>query len=562
MTAAVRRPAPARRPVARWALGLVAAAGLAACQRTGYDVVLLGGRIVDGTGNPWFYGDVAIRGDRIVRVTPAGMLQAVPARRRIDARDLVVAPGFIDIMDHSRQAALRGDGRMVSKITQGITTEIMGEGLSDGPVNDRTASRLGAGRGPHGFRGWLEAMQAHGVSVNVGSFVGATTVRTYAMGAAQRPPTPAELDTMRAVVRRAMVDGAFGVASALVYPPGSFASTDELIELARASAPYGGVYATHLRSEGNELLQAMDEALEIGQQAGVPVEIYHFKAAGAGNWDKIGSAIAKLDSARAAGQDVGADMYPYAAAQTALAACLPPWASADGRLLERLDDSSARARIHEEMLDDAAPDENLCRLATPAGAFVAGLTRGEDRRFDGLRLSEIAQREGKDWANVVIDLVWRERHGLRGVFFLASDEAVALELRQPWIKFGTDAVALDPDSARGVVHPRAYGTYPRVLGKYVREERVLQLEDAVRKMTSAAAARLSITDRGLLRVGMYADIVVFDPETVADDATYAMPHRAAIGVRYVLVNGTEVVRNGEPTGAKPGRIVHGPGWRP
>jgi len=448
----------------------------------------------------------------------------------------------------------------VSKLTQGVTTEIMGEGLSDAPVNDRTASQLGAGRGPHGFRRWLEAMRAHGLSVNVGSFVGATTVRRYAMGGAARPPTPAELDTMRAVVRRSMADGAFGVASALVYPPGSFASTAELIELARASAPFGGVYATHLRSEGNRLLEALDEALEIGQRAGVPVEIYHLKAAGRSNWHKAVLAVAKIDSARAAGQDVGADMYPYTAASTALSECLPPWASADQRLLENLEDPAVRARIHGEMLDQSAPDENLCRLATPPGAIVSGLARDDDRTFDGLPLSEIAQRERTDWANVVIDLVGRERQGMRGVFFLASDEAVALEMQQPWIKFGTDAVAIDPDSAHGIVHPRVYGTYPRVLGRYVRDEHLLSLEDAVRKMTSAVAARLSISDRGLLREGMHADIAVFDAETVADSAAYATPHRESVGMRYVLVNGVEVVRNGAPTGAKPGQIVRGPGW--
>jgi len=360
-------------------------------------------------------------------------------------------------------------------------------------------------------------------------------------------------------VRRAMSDGALGLATALAYPPGTYASTRELIELAKVAGSYGGIYATHLRSEGDRLLEAIDEALEIGRAGGLPVEIYHLKAAGERNWPKAALAIAKIDSARSAGQDVGADMYPYTAAWTTLSVCIPPWASADGRLIENLSDSSTRARIHDEMLDERGGDD-LCRLATPAGVVVGGLTAaGERRRIDGMRLSDLAQQRGQDWADVVIDLVKQQRQGTRAIFPLASEDAIVLQMRQPWMKFGTDAAALVGTGPRGRGHPRGYGTYPRILGRFVREQNVLTLEDAVRKMTSAVAARLSIQDRGLLREGMYADIVVFDPGSIADRATYEVPQALSTGVRYVFVNGVEVVKEGTHTGAKPGRALRGPG---
>jgi dihydroorotase/N-acyl-D-amino-acid deacylase len=399
-------------------------------------------------------------------------------------------------------------------------------------------------------------MEARGLSVNVGSFVGATTVRRYAMAGTSRAPSPAELDTMRAVVRRAMEDGALGLASALEYPPGSFASTDELIELAKVIAPYGGVYSTHLRSEGDALVEAVDEALSIGRSAAVPVEIYHLKAAGPKNWPKLSLVLAKIDSARAAGEDVGADMYPYTAARTRLSACLPPWASADGKLLDRLSDSSARSRIRAEMLDERSA--NLCQLATSEGIVVGGFKRADNRQYEGALLSTVAERLRASWADVVIDWALQERGGVRGTFFFVSEEALPVEMRQFWMKFGTDGAAVDPERAHGLVHPRAYGTYPRVLGHFVREQRVLSLEEAVRKMTSAVAARLWIADRGLLREGMYADLVIFDPASIMDQATYAVPHRLSSGVRHVFVNGVEVVRDGIHTGARPGRIIRGP----
>jgi len=536
-----------------------------------YDLVIENGRVVDGSGNAWFYGDVAVRGDRIARITPRGMLREARAANRLDARGLVVAPGFIDIQSHSRAAFLGGDGRIVSKVTQGITTEIMGEGGTNAPANLATAD-LGTNAtpaqrqealrfaGPRGFDAWLRAMEANGASANLGSFVGATTVRMYAKGMAEGSPSPAELDSMRTVVREAMRDGAFGIASALIYPPGVFASTEELVEISKAMAPFGGVYITHMRSEADELLEAIDEALRIGSEGGVPVEIYHLKAAGRRNWHKAALAVAKIDSARAAGQDVSADMYPYVAGGTGLAACLPPWASADGKLLANLADPATRARMKAEVLQERTEWENLCQLATPEGVTVSALRSPQYQQYSGQTVAQIATALGKEWPDAVMDMVQIEQGRIGAMYFIASEENLAMQMRQPWIKFGTDASGMDPDSARALAHPRTYGTFTRILGKYVRDDRVMPLEDAVRKMSSAVASRLSIRDRGVLREGAFADIVVFDPATVADRATYQQPHQLSVGMHHVFVNGVQVVRDGRHTGAKPGRVVRGPGW--
>jgi dihydroorotase/N-acyl-D-amino-acid deacylase len=539
-----------------------------------YDLVIANGRVVDGTGNPWFYGDVGVAGGRIVRVVPAGLLRDVPARRRIDASGLVVAPGVIDIQAQSYGQLLFGDSRVVSMTTQGVTTMILGEGDTPAPANERLLAAAAAEAtdtnlvrlmrgftGEHGFDAWLTAMQRHGDAVNVGSFLGAGTVRAYAKGMAEGPATPAELDTMRRVVRDAMGDGAFGVASALIYPPGSYAATEELIEEARAMAPLGGVYITHLRSEGDRLIEAVTEALRIGREGGVPVEIYHLKAAGQANWPKARQVVAMIDSARAAGQDVAADQYPYTAGQNNLSSCIPPWAHADGRLLERLRDPATRARIKAEMTSEHASFESLCLAATPAGVEVLGFTVDSLKKFEGERLTEIAQAWGEDWADALMDLTLAERNRLGQVIFIASDSNVAMQVRQPWMKFGTDAEAFDPDSAKVATHPRAYGTYPRILGRFVRRDHVLTLEDAVRKMSGAVAERLGIRDRGELGEGMYADIMIFDPNAIIDHATYERPHQLSTGVRYVLVNGVPVVDDGRVTGAKPGMAVRGPGYR-
>ncbi len=544
------------------------------------DVVIEGGRVVDGTGAAWFHGDVGIRGDRIAAVTPAGGLAEVDAGTRVDAAGKVVAPGFIDIQSHARGPLLSGDGRLLGKITQGITTEIMGEGWTNAPANANTDA--GAGlvdpeaegerhdfSGPRGFDSWLNAMLANGASPNFGSFVGATTIRVYAMGEAAGPASEAQLDTMRMVTRWAMEGGAFGVATALIYPPGNFASAEELGEVVAASAPYGGLYITHMRSEADRFLEAIDEAIEIGERGGVPVEIYHLKAAGVRNHHKAALAIARIDSARAAGFDVQANMYPYTAGGTGLPALLPPWASEDGALLDNLRDPGIRQRIHDEVLADTADWENLGVLSTPEGVMITSVAEvGPDGEpsgaggFVGMRVAEVAEQMGLDWVDAVIEVILMTG-GQAGMIVFMMDEAnVALQLQQPWIKIGTDASGFDPDSVTGMAHPRSYGTYPRILGKYVRDESVITLEDAIRKMTSAVATRLSIHDRGVLRPGMYADVVVFDPATVADRATFEDPHQLSVGIEEVFVNGVGVLRGGEHTGAKPGRIVRGPGYRP
>ena len=519
-----------------------------------YDLVILNGKVVDGSGNAWFLGDLAVKGDTIVRVAPAGRLRDVPATRRVDATGMVVAPGFIDMQGHSREELLEGDGRLVGKITQGVTTEILGEGESNAP-----SKRFD---GPHGFDAWLVAMARRGASVNFGSFVGSQTVRAYVKGMTRGEPSPGELETMRRLVREAMKDGAFGLASALIYPPDSFVSTEDLIALSREMAPLGGVYITHLRSEADQLLEAIDEAIRIGRDGGVPVEIYHLKAAGRRNWPKIGPAIDKITRARAQGLDIGANMYPYTAAGTGLTACLPPDASADGKLLENLADPRIRASIVEQVLRPNRPFENLGELATPEGILVLGLEKSPMKKYAGRRLSQIAEVEGKTWLDTAIDLILAERGRVDTIYFLMSEDNLKLQLRQPWIKFGTDASGHDPDKPDGLVHPRSYGTFPRILGKYVRDEGVLTLEDAIRKMTSAVAARLSIRDRGLILEGFRADLVIFDPSTIADLATYEAPHRTSVGVREVYVNGVSVVDGGRPTGARPGRILRGPGHRP
>ena len=537
-----------------------------------YDLIIENGKIVDGTGSAWFYGDLALKDDRIARITPPGLLGTKSATKRIDALGHVIAPGFIDIQSHSRYAFLHGDGRVISKVTQGVTTEIMGEGTTNAPVNPADLKQRNGDNsdaldlaqsfsGEHGFGAWLDAMNNHGTSVNQGSFLGASTVRTYAAGMRMGDATSIELDTMKAVVRRAMEDGAFGIASALIYPPGNFASTAELGEIASAMADYGGIYITHMRSEADQLLEAIDEAIEIGERGRVPVEIYHLKAAGRRNWHKAELAIAKIDSARAQGVDVQANMYPYIAGGTGLTACFPPWVSADGKLFSNLADNEMRKKIRAEIEGQIGNWENLCSLATPEGVLILGLDKPENQKYVGRYLDDIATDVNKDWIETAMDLVLGERQRIGTIYFLMSEDNVKLQMKQPWMKFGTDAGGVNPEYARFLIHPRGYGTYPRILGRYVRNQGDLSLEDAIRKMSSAVAARLSIKDRGLLKEGFYADIVIFDFQTIIDMATFQDPHQVSQGIRDVLVNGVFVVRNGRHTGAKPGMIVRGPGYR-
>ena len=365
---------------------------------------------------------------------------------------------------------------------------------------------------------------------------------------------------MRRLVREAMEDGAFGIASALIYPPDNFVRTADLTALAKVMVPYGGVYISHIRSESDRLLEAIDEAIAIGQGGGVPVEIYHLKAAGRRNWSKAEAMIARIAAARAQGLDVGADMYPYVAGATGLTAVLPPEASEGGKFFDRLADPAERAKIRAEVLEQKTEWENMGQLATPENILVLELKKPANRKFAGKRLSEIAEAMNKHWLDAAMDLILSEHDRIGTVYFMMNEDNIKLQLRQSWIKFGTDAHGADPDHAQSLTHPRAYGTFPRILGKYVREERVIPLEDAIRKMTSAVAARLSIRDRGLVREGFAADVAVFDPETIADRATFQKPHQTSVGVHHLFVNGTAVVCNGRHTGAKPGRIVRGPGY--
>jgi len=540
---------------------------------TGHTTLIRGARIVDGSGDPWRHGDVALAGDRIAALAPPDRLAPEAATEVVGAPGLGVAPGIIDIQSHSIVSLMR-DGRSLSKITQGVTTEIMGEVWTPAPFGGRIADPFaGAPVGPppaewrararewRRFRDWLETMGSHGVSPNIGSFLAGGTLRQYGRGLAMGPATADELATMRRVVAEAMEDGAFGVSYALIYPPEAYVETAEIIDICAVAARYGGIYITHLRSEGDRLAEAVEEALAIGQGAAVPVEIYHLKATGRHNWPKMAATIARLDAARAAGIDVTADMYPYVASGTGLSAVLPAWASAEGKLFENLRDPETRVRIARAMVAPTGADGAPGLRRDPTEIMPVGFRLPEHRQYIGQRLAAIAAARGQEWHEAAIDLLAAEGQRISTMYFSMSEENLAVQLRQPWIKVATDAGGIDPAWATGPTHPRAYGTFPRVLGKYVREDGVLTLEDAVRKMTGAVAARLGIRDRGTLREGHHADVILFDPATIGDRATFADSHRLSVGVRDVWINGARVLRDGAHTGATPGRIVGGAGRR-
>ncbi|MEX1019423.1 MAG: D-aminoacylase [Litorilinea sp.] len=542
---------------------------------TTYDVLITGGCIIDGTGNPWFYGDVALVGDKIAAITLPGAIPATAARTHVDATGMVVCPGFFDILSHSIYP-LMVDGRCLSKILQGVTTEIMGEGATPGPVGGKITPEW-TRRTPFveamdrqfvdnaekwtSFRDWLEALAERGVSPNIGSFLGGGTLRAYAMGMELGEPSADELDTMRKVMAQAMEDGAFGVSCALIYPPSAYSSTAELIEVCKVVAEYGGLYITHVRSEADHLLEGYDEALEIGAAAGLPVHVYHLKAAGRANWHKMPRLIAKINQARAEGQDITCDMYPYTGMGTGLTSVLPPWSAAGGKQYENLSDPTMRAKIVAEALNPSGDWEALAALSGPEGVQPVGMHKPENQQYVGQRLSEIAASRGQNWAEAACDLLVSEGQRISTFYHTMSEDNLQLQLQQPWVMIATDAGGLDPAWAAqyGPYHPRAYGTYARVLGKYARDEQVLPLEDAVRKMSWAVASRLGLYDRGRLHAGCYADVVIFDPATVGDRATFEEPHQLAEGVRAVWVNGAQVVKDGAHTGALPGRIVDGPG---
>jgi dihydroorotase/N-acyl-D-amino-acid deacylase len=538
---------------------------------TDYDVIIENGRVVDGTGNPWMYGDVAIKSDRIAAVTLPGALRGKSALKRVDATGRIVAPGFIDVQGHSWEPLLWRDGRVVSKVTQGVTTEILGEATTPAPSNPKVEavveiSQMPAPRaalqrsftGGHGFAAWLDALAKHPKSINVGSYLGATTVRAYAMGQTPGAAPAAAIDTMRAVVRNAMQDGAFGISTALIYPPGAYATTHELIEMAKAMAPYHGGYITHMRSEDDSLFEAMDEAFRIAREGGVRLDIYHLKASNRRNWPKAPGMVAKIDSARTAGLDVGATMYPYPFSGNNLGECIPDWAAEEGKLFDNLRNPTARQRILREMADPNG--DPLCQREGPTAYLIADFRKPENAKYEGKLLSDISTAMGKPWPETIVELLLSEARDVSKINFTMSEDNVRMQIVKPWVIIGTDAGGYDPDSTKTVVHPRSYGSYPRILGRYVREQKLLTLEDAVRKMSGAVAARLGMRDRGLLREGMFADVVIFDDQTIIDLATPERPHQISRGVEQVFVNGVQVLSDGKHTGATPGRVVRGSGW--
>jgi N-acyl-D-amino-acid deacylase len=536
-----------------------------------FDVIVRGGTIYDGHGGAARTGDVAIRGDSIAVVAYAGELSSARGAREIDARGLAVAPGFINLMNVS--GAFFADGRGQSDLRQGVTLEVMGEGLSGGPLSEAMRSESIARQGDIKYPvtwttlgEYLDALVHSGVSPNVASFIGAANPRVHELGQANRAPAADELARMQALVRQAMEEGALGVASALIYAPSTYAKTDELVALAKAAAPYHGIYISHLRSEGDRFLEAIDELLTIAREAGVAAEIYHLKAMGRSNWGKLGAAIAKVEAARASGLRITADMYPYTAAATGLDATMPTWVQEGGydAWARRLRDPKIRARVMAEMRAPGKDWENyLLGVGSPDNVLLGQFKNDALKPLTGKTLAEVAKMRGKSPEETAIDLVVEDGSRVGTVYFLMSEDNVKRELALPWVSFGSDAPALAPEGVflKSSMHPRAYGCFARVLGKYVRDEHVVPLEEAIRRMTSLPAQNLGLVRRGSLDVGSYADVVVFDPATIADHATYDHPHQYATGVVHVFVNGTQVIADGEHTGAKPGRVVRGPGWK-
>lgn len=534
-----------------------------------FDVVIANGRVVDGTGAPWFKADVGIVGDRI---TALGDLSQADAATRIDAGGHVVAPGFIDLLGQSEFNVLV-DNRVASKITQGITTEITGEGVSIAPVNDQMRADRKAGydafKVPQDFRTLAEyfaKIERTRSAVNIGTFVGSGGLRDYVIGKADRAATADEIAKMQALVAQAMAEGALGLSSSLQYIPNRFSTTDELVALAKTAAAAGGIYITHQRSEGNKVFESVDEVLTIAEQANIPAEIWHLKTAYKANWGKMPEVLRRIEAARAKGLRVSANIYPYDRASNGLDACLPVWVREGGTeaMLTRLQDPAVRARVKREMDDPNAPYENQWYgSGGPAGVMLSTVLDPSLRQYEGMNFVEIGKAMGKDPRDAAIDLVIADKAQSDVIISIMREDDVVAAMKTPWVSFDTDSGARAEDGplSQSKSHPRSWGTFTRVLGKYVREDGVLTLEDAVRKATSQAAIRVGITDRGLVRPGMFADLVVFDPVTVKDLATFEQPTKYSTGMRDVLVNGRAVVRNGAITDERSGRPLRGPGYR-
>ena len=547
---------------------LISGAGAAnAAPGPAYDLLIRGGTIYDGSGAAPYVGDVAVRRDRIVYVGPH---RSMKAAKIIDARGLAVSPGFINMLSWSNESLLV-DPRGQSELRQGVTLEVMGEGWSMGPftaaMKKLAVQREGDIKYPITWTTlgqYLNFLERKGTSLNVASFVGATTVRQHELGERNVDPTPAQLRRMRALVRQAMQEGALGVGSSLIYPPATFAKTDELVALTTEAGRCGGMYISHMRSEGDRLLESIDELVDISRRSGAPAEIYHFKQAGRSNWSKLGPAIARVEAARAAGLKITADMYTYTAGATGLAASMPPWVQDGGNeaMLQRLKDPAIVERIKREMLEPGRDWENLYLHAGPDGVQLTNLVDPSLKPLIGKTVAAVAKLRHVSPEQAVIDLVLADQGRSGAVYFLMNEDNVRREAAIPWMGFGSDAEAAAPEGVflKSSTHPRAYGNFARFLGKYVRDEKVTSLQDAIRRLTSLPASNLKLRDRGRLAPGMAADVVIFDPATIADHSTYAKPMQYATGVRDVFVNGVQVLKGGEPTGATPGRFVKGLGW--
>ena len=535
-----------------------------------YDLIIRNGHIIDGTGSPWYSGDIGIRNGRIVAI---GFLGAAQAKRTIDAHGMVVAPGFIDMLGQSELTILVNP-HLPSKIFQGITTEFTGEGGSVAPLNDSiikadklSYEHLKLTPDWRTLRQYFVRLEKQGMGINLATYVGATQVRRIVLGDDKVQPTPAQLEQMKALVRDAMQDGAVGVSTSLQYAPAPYASTEELIALAAEASKFGGIYATHMRSEGSAITAAIDEVVRIGREAHIPVEIWHLKAAGKPQWGQMPQIVAQIEKARATGVDVGANTYAYPAWFNNFSAFIPPWAhdGGDAKLVERLKDASIRARIRKEMETPSTDwDNEWQEVAGPEAILVSVVQNPQLLPLQGKTIAEIAKLWNKDPFDTIFDLLIQDNAYTYVAVFGMSEPDVALALQQPWVSVDNDSQGTAPDGLLGQEHPhpRAYGTFPRILRKYVREEKKLRLEDAIRKFSALPAQRLRLGDRGVLKAGMWADVVIFDPQTVTDRATFENPNQLSVGMEYVLVNGVPVIDNGKATNALPGKVLRGPGYQP
>ncbi|KAA3656589.1 MAG: D-aminoacylase [Calditrichaeota bacterium] len=545
---------------------MLVASFLLSCEKK-YDLVVRSENIYDGRGGPPFSGDIGIKSDKIIAV---GEIDDAVATRVLDVGELAVSPGFINMLSWSSKR-LMIDGRSMSDIKQGVTLEVFGEGWSEGPLNDEMKADILKRQKDFKYDitwstldGFLTHLTERGISCNVASYVGASTLRIYVLGEENREPTPDELKKMQELLHQAMQDGALGVASALIYAPGVYSSTEELIALAEVVAEYDGIYTSHIRSEGSRLLEAVDEFLQIVETSGCRGEIFHLKAAGKANWSKLSKVIEKIEQAQKRGLRVSADMYTYIAGATGLDATQPPWVQEDGfdQWLKRLRDPEIRRKVVAEMQQPAADWENFYTASGPEKIFLSSLRTDSLKYLTGKSIAEVAQMRGTPPAETVIDLILQDDSRVEAIFFLMSEENIKKQMQLPWVAFCSDAGSMAPEGIflKSNPHPRAYGNFARLLGKYVRDEKVIPLREAIRRLTSFPAKNLKIKNRGAIGEGYYADLVVFDPATVADHATFAEPHQFATGVEHVFVNGVHVIKDGEHTNEKPGQVIRGPGW--